>query len=651
MEKFRRKPRKLRPMAIENKPLEKSSTRAEKPSKKTKKHKVEKTPSPARDVALTDWLRATNISPDHVRTRLLSETTPKKLAQATLTRLQQFSWGLSPLRVQRFEQMLAALQIVLDNEGTPRSLESEHSLPTSALQWVFQESSHRALHAETMLGAAALATCWPWLQHLDSEWIENVRNGWCDSLELAHRLPTEDVDMISWLITHVELPLIFSTWVDDSRIGKSWGETAFQSLQQTVSAAKEDASAWIQSGGRRLRASMSVTIRSLGWFDQLGTISNDSDFKKGFSNLLLETLRWTRKDGSLLLSPHRGYAGEVFDDFWASAFRIAGRPKALGALLSNRLPKRSTALLPGATESNSKKTAATSYWTNGEAGVMQRDWESHGSRIAVDYSVDPLLVEIVGMKGESLVAGPWSCTISCDGRELPITSSWQEVCWFSEDDVDYLELEAHCDEHCKIQRQILFIRETGIVLLADALLGARKAQWRIQSTLPLAGDYQVEHADKTRECWLTSEGKRHALLVPLASGEWRRQPSAHQVNVEDGWICIQHQSESQNLYAPLALAIRREHLNVPLTWRSLTVAENLQLVSPDVAVGYRLQLDRAQWLFYRSLGTSVPRSFLGCHTAADFCACAFDYKTGNTDSLIEVSGSDDEEETDSTSET
>ncbi|MBL8874149.1 MAG: hypothetical protein JNK90_30525 [Planctomycetaceae bacterium] len=637
-------------MAIENKPLEKSSARKDKTSKKTKKHQVEKTPSPARDVALTDWLRAANIAPAHIRSRLLTQTTPKKLAQAALTRLQQYSWGLSPLRVQRFEQMLAALQWMIESETSERSEETEEPSLPSSLQWVFQETPLRTLHAETMLGAAALATCWPWLQNLDAEWIDNIRNGWIDSLEVAHRLPAEDVDMISWLITHVELPMIFAAWGEDSRMSKSWGETAAQSLHETVTSAKDDAAAWIQSGGRRLRASMSVAIRSLNWCEALGLTPIDSEFKKGFSNLLLETLRWTRKDGSLLLSPHRAYAGEVFDEFWSLAFRIAGRPKGLGTLLSARLPKRSAATLPATADAPTKKLAApTSYWTNGEAGVMQRDWESHGSRVAVDYSVDPLLLEIVGIKGESLVAGPWSCTVWCDERELPITNSWQEVCWFSEDDVDYLELEAHCDDHCKIQRQILFIREAGIVLLADSLMGSRKANWRIQSTLPLAGDYQVEHTEKTRECWLTSEGKRQALLVPLASGEWRRQVSPHELSVEDGWICVQHSSESQNLYAPLVMAIRREHQNAPLTWRPLTVAENLQLVSPDVAVGYRLQLDRAQWIFYRSLGTPVPRTLLGCHTAADFCACSFDYKTGNTDSLIEVSGADDDEEETDTS--
>lgn len=631
-------------MATENKPLEKTVSRSEKTSKKTKKQKVEKPAAPVGDISISDWLRGADLSAESLRKRLVQESTPKKVLQATLNRLQQLGWGLDPLRVPRFEALLATLQSILDQEVVGGSAESESLPDLTALLWVFQDSQQQTLHAETMLGAVALATCWPWLEHLDKDWIENVRSGWSDSLELAHRVPAEELDMISWLIAHVELPLIFSNWHEDSRVGKKWGETAIQSLQQTVVAAKDDASAWIQSGGRRLRASMSVTIRSLGWSESMGLSCNESEFRKGFTQLVMEVLRWTRKDGSLLLSPHRGDAGASFQEFWSTAFRIAGRPKTLGHLMASRLPKRSAVSTKG---SEKKLPNATAYWAQGEAGVMQRDWESNGSRLAVDYSVDPLLLEVVGMKGESLVAGPWSCSVWCDDIELPITSSWQEVCWFSEEDVDYLELEAHCDEHCKIQRQILFIRESGIVLLADALLGARKAQWRIQSTLPLVGNYGAEYAEKTRECWLTSDGKRQALLVPLASGEWRRQASPHDMNIEDGWICVQHQSFSQNVYAPLAMAIRREHLNVPLTWRALTVAENLQLVSPDVAVGYRLQLDRAQWIFYRSLGTAAPRTVLGCHTAADFCACTFDYKTGDTDSLVEVSASDDGDEADS----
>ena len=631
-------------MATENKPLEKTSQRLEAKNKKSKKQKVENSPARPRDVALSDWLRITDLSPEHIRERLLNQLTSKKLSQASLLRLQQFGWGLSPLRFHRLEKMLAALQLLVESDGLVRPPPLDEPVDTSWLDWIFQKETTQTLHAETLLGVAALATCWPWLQHLDTDWVEFIRQGWADTLELAQRLPAEDVDMISWLIAHVELPLIFSTWADHPHLAKTWSATATQSCHETVTAAKDDASAWIQSGGRRLRASMASCMRSIGWWEQLRTSSPDSDFKKGFAKLLVEALRWTRKDGSLLLSPQRGSAGELFDDFWTTGYRIAGRPKSLGALFASRLPKRTAQQFTSTTETISKKLfPPTTYWTNGEAGIMQREWDSHGSRIAVDYSVDPLLVEVIGMKGESLLAGPWSCEVWCDDKQLPITSSWQEVCWFSEDDVDYLELEASCDEHCKIQRQILFIRQSGIVLLADALLGSQKANWRIQSTLPVAGDYQMEVSEKTRECWLSAEGKRQALLVPLASNEWQRQFSPHQLSLEEGLLCVEHRAQAKSLYAPLVLAIRREHLDAPITWRPLTIVENLQLQPPDVAVGYRLQLDRLQWIFYRSLAQARPRTLLGCHTAADFCACTFDYRTGNAESLLEVSGADDEE--------
>jgi len=106
-----------------------------------------------------------------------------------------------------------------------------------------------------------------------------------------------------------------------------------------------------------LRASMSVTIRSLGWSESMGLSCNESEFRKGFTQLVMEVLRWTRKDGSLLLSPHRGDAGASFQEFWSTAFRIAGRPKTLGHLMASRLPKRSAVSTKGSEKKLPNATA------------------------------------------------------------------------------------------------------------------------------------------------------------------------------------------------------------------------------------------------------------------------------------------------------
>lgn len=636
-------------MSTQQKPRDKSKSRADTGRQKDLSKVERKGAAKIEAEPLTVWLRHCDLRQiQGVKKSPQKNAGKKDLAFKQLSwtseRLQELSWGTNALRLPKFEKLLTKLQLIVEQSAGD---EAPVVGDVSDLEWLFYGEAPPILTPETLLGSVAIATCWPYLVGLlDDEFLEHLRHGWIDTLELAARLPAEDVDMVSWLIAHVELPLILATWVNNKKSAKSWSALAAQSLHETVVAGGEDASAWVQSGGRRLRASMASCLRSLSWCELHELNVVDTEFKKAFGVLLAETLRWTRKDGSVLLSPNQGSSGTSFDGFWPRAFRIAGKPKQLGLLLKERLPKQAAVGITAAASTSSGKITLepTSYWSTGEAGVMQREWDSQGTRVAVDYSVDPLLLEIVGLKGESLIAGPWSCSVSKNGEPLTITSSWQEVCWFSENDLDYLELEASCDEICRIQRQVLLIRKSGIVLIADALLGSEAAMWRICSTLPLAGPLELEQAEKTRECWLTIDQKRRALVVPLASGEWRRQLSPHQIQVDDGLLCIEHQAEAKNLYAPVAFALRREHLDAPLTWRPLTVVENLKLQPPEVASAFRLQLEREQWLFYRSLEPAVPRSFLGCHTNSDFCAGVFDFRTGDIDSLVEVSGTGDDEE-------
>ena len=57
--------------------------------------------------------------------------------------------------------------------------------------------------------------------------------------------------------------------------------------------------------------------------------------------------------------------------------------------------------------------------------------------------------------------------------------------------------------------------------------------------------------------------------------------------------------------ASLFIDLRKDRFVRPVTWRQLTVAENLSIQPADVAVGYRVQIGADQWLFYRSL---APRA-------------------------------------------
>jgi hypothetical protein len=73
----------------------------------------------------------------------------------------------------------------------------------------------------------------------------------------------------------------------------------------------------------------------------------------------------------------------------------------------------------------------------------------------------------------------------------------------------------------------------------------------------------------------------------------------------------------------------------PFTWRQLTVAEQRQNVSPDAAVGFRVQFGEEQWLIYRSLTKPRNRTVLGHNLATDFLIARFG-RDGSVKSLVEV---------------
>ena len=71
------------------------------------------------------------------------------------------------------------------------------------------------------------------------------------------------------------------------------------------------------------------------------------------------------------------------------------------------------------------------------------------------------------------------------------------------------------------------------------------------------------------------------------------------------------------------------------TWRQLTVGEGMEVVPPDVAVGYRAQSGDDQWLIYRSLAPAGNRTLLGQNISAEFCAGRF-LTTGKFKEWVEI---------------
>ena len=93
------------------------------------------------------------------------------------------------------------------------------------------------------------------------------------------------------------------------------------------------------------------------------------------------------------------------------------------------------------------------------------------------------------------------------------------------------------------------------------------------------------------------------------------------------------------LCCPLFFDFRPRRIEKQRTWRQLTVAEKLAVVPHDVAVGFRVQSDRDQWLMYRTLGPPGNRTLMGQNISSEFYAGRF-LKTGEVDEWIEVEPSE-----------
>jgi hypothetical protein len=125
-------------------------------------------------------------------------------------------------------------------------------------------------------------------------------------------------------------------------------------------------------------------------------------------------------------------------------------------------------------------------------------------------------------------------------------------------------------------------------------------------------------------------------VVPPGLSEWRSSNRQGTLTHAEGELAIAMSARQvRALYVPLAVQFDAARVRKPLTWRRLTVGENLAIVSADRAVGYRLQLGREHWLAYRSLTPRANRSVLGVNLQTDFLFTRFD-TDGEREPLIEI---------------
>jgi len=272
--------------------------------------------------------------------------------------------------------------------------------------------------------------------------------------------------------------------------------------------------------------------------------------------------------------------------------------------------------------------------------LLRRTWQPPFDSLEVDYSRPALDVRLLA-GDRTLIAGLWTFTTTVDRQPLSVTGSWEEVCWHSDREVDYLELEIPLSSGWKVQRQMVLGRKDQFLLLADAVLGEEalasgtRVEVRHTFELPLADGISFSAEEETREGFLLGKRKRVARVFPLPLPEWRAEHSSGELQCDDRGLTICHAGLGRNLYVPLWLDLSPSRHRRQCTWRRLTIGESLQVQPRDVATGYRVQAGKEQWLVYRSLAPPRSRTVLGQNFATDFVLSRF-LASGEAEEILAV---------------
>lgn len=367
----------------------------------------------------------------------------------------------------------------------------------------------------------------------------------------------------------------------------------------------------------------------------------DSDSRSNFEWMTRMLLYFTRPDGSMVFTKREKKTAFWCPELFVAALRLDSDEEDKKLALSIWPERNEKDLVKIVTKLQESLPDCSNNSPWGRAALMQKSWRSRTS-VTLTWEREFPQVEILSRK-TPLFSGEWRFDGLWNGSELRADGSWRQVCWNSDEDADYVELELPLTEGFTLQRSVLLAKEEHFVLLGEALSGDRfrgknvldgELRWR--SFLPLAAHTQTSGSEENLELFLQSGGSPRATLLPLALPEWQCQTSDGQgVFSDSSTVCVTYSMGKSAFFAPIFLDLEPQRLHSALTWRRLSVGEKLQNIPAHTASGFRVQIDDSQWLVYRSLTPPCGRSVLGKNLNSETLVGKF-CSDGNVKSIVEV---------------
>jgi hypothetical protein len=275
----------------------------------------------------------------------------------------------------------------------------------------------------------------------------------------------------------------------------------------------------------------------------------------------------------------------------------------------------------------------------GESAVIRSGWGRKSNKLLIGFGDSVMETEF----GSScpLISGATETTVMIDDVEMGFEDSWESVSEFYDDEVSFMEFEIELNEGAAIlHRQVLVSHVDSFLFLNDVVSTKQpNAKIDYQSNWPLANGIEIMPETETRELYLLRDGAIESLVLPIALPEWKVDRCPHSLSYDNQSLTLR-QTEvvgefGGGLSAPLVFDLSSKRSRKKRTWRQITVAESLEVVSKSNAVAYRVQLDKKNFVFYRSIRGSTNRTFFGENFNGEFFAGRLD-KSGTLTGLVQI---------------
>ncbi len=334
-------------------------------------------------------------------------------------------------------------------------------------------------------------------------------------------------------------------------------------------------------------------------------------------------LRLLRSDRSLVFSGFEN-PEPVSKDCWKLLLSLS--QDLDDRSLANRCRKKKKR----ATPEDDPPPSSVSEW--GESGLLQSAWAKGTPKIGFDYSSRSFAVELGA--SQPLVQGQVIPRIRRDGKPLEPQQDFQIVCSQHDDDLDYIEFEMQLSDMIVLNRQLLLSRDDHFLIMADCVTSVVPCRIDYECDWSLAPGIKCMAETETREMYLR-DSKIRSLVLPLALPEWKVAVGTGRFEPTGSGFRLSQASQGMGLYAPLFFDLSSRRSKRKRTWRRLTVAENMRPVPPDIAVAFRIQIHKQQWLLYRAVGGKGNRTFLGENFIGEFVFSRFDSE-GTVTELLRI---------------